>query len=394
MIYTINQKTVDSLYVHVPFCARKCDYCAFYSEPPTRDEMDRYVRALIIELEMVASDMQPKTVFFGGGTPSILSFSQWTQILKAFERLNLLGAEEWTVECNPATVSEEKARLLADYGVNRISMGVQSLDESILAKWGRIHNRSMVFKSYDLLRRIGFSNINLDLMFAIPGQSLEQWNRSLDEILVLQPEHIACYELIYEEDTVIFEQLQQGVIEETDEDLAAIMYEDMIRKLDHSGYRQYEIANFAGVRRNQHQGIPEMACGHNINYWRGGSYYGVGPSASGNIGGVRTRNSANTERYCLSLEKGERPLEWTEELSLRARAGETAAFGLRMSVGWSLDLFYQLTGFRLETEWKTEVEELIGLGWAELEGGVFRLTMLGIRFADAAAERFIMLDAE
>src|SRR5437588_7435425 len=165
-------KPVESLYVHVPFCAQKCAYCAFYSEASSGELINRYVTALVRELELVASDLKPRTIFFGGGTPSILNLRQWQQILAAMERFDLLGALEWTVECNPATVSLDKARLLRSYGVNRISMGIQSLDAALLERLGRIHTREMAFKSFDLLRQAGFDNLNVDLMFAIPGQTL------------------------------------------------------------------------------------------------------------------------------------------------------------------------------------------------------------------------------
>ncbi|MDP6893600.1 MAG: radical SAM protein, partial [Verrucomicrobiota bacterium] len=156
---------IQSLYVHVPFCAAKCEYCAFYSEASDGQQMSRYVDALIEEMELVADSVEPRTIFFGGGTPSILSIEHWRRILNAMERLNLLGAEEWTVECNPATVSTEKAKLFREFGVNRISMGVQSLDEDLLLRLGRIHSREMVIKSFNRLRDAGFDNINLDLMF-------------------------------------------------------------------------------------------------------------------------------------------------------------------------------------------------------------------------------------
>src|SRR6516162_7945734 len=157
---------ITSLYVHVPFCAQKCSYCAFYSEASSGELVNRYVEALIREMEMVAGDLRPATIFFGGGTPSLLNLKHWQRIFGAMEKANLSGAKEWTVECNPATVSLDKARLLRDHGVNRISMGVQSLDEALLDRLGRVHSRQMVFKSYDILRRAGFDNVNLDLMFA------------------------------------------------------------------------------------------------------------------------------------------------------------------------------------------------------------------------------------
>jgi len=153
---------ITNLYVHVPFCAQKCSYCAFYSEASSGEVINRYVAALSKEMDLVAVDLNPRTIFFGGGTPSLLNLKQWQQVLETMARLNLLGAEEWTVECNPATVSLDKARLLRSYGVNRISMGVQSLNETLLDRLGRIHSREMVFKSFDILRRAGFDNLNLD----------------------------------------------------------------------------------------------------------------------------------------------------------------------------------------------------------------------------------------
>src|SRR5690242_13084396 len=152
-------RPVASLYVHVPFCAHKCEYCAFYSEKGGGEAVNRYVAALIKELELVAAELKPSTVFFGGGTPSLLGVRQWEQVLSAMERLSLLGAVEWTVECNPATVSADKARLLRSYGVNRVSMGVQSLDGDLLDRLGRVHTRDMVFKSFDILRGAGFGNL-------------------------------------------------------------------------------------------------------------------------------------------------------------------------------------------------------------------------------------------
>ena len=205
---------IQSLYVHVPFCAQKCAYCAFYSEASSGEIQNRYVAALVREMEIVAPDLKPRTIFFGGGTPSLLNLRQWEIILRAMERLNLLGAEEFTVECNPATVSLDKAKLLRSFGVNRISMGVQSLDEQLLDRLGRIHSREMVFKSFDILRRAGFDNLNLDLMFAIPGQTMEIWRSTLDEALAMSSEHLSSYEVIYEDDTPLFAQLKAGEFDE------------------------------------------------------------------------------------------------------------------------------------------------------------------------------------
>jgi oxygen-independent coproporphyrinogen-3 oxidase len=382
---------VTSLYVHVPFCAQKCSYCAFYSEASSGELINRYVSALIRELELVAEDLKPETVFFGGGTPSILNLRQWEQILRAMERLNLLGATEWSVECNPATVSLDKARLLGSFGVNRISMGVQSLDEALLDRLGRVHNREMVFKSFDVLRKASFDNLNLDLMFAIPGQTPEIWRSTLAEAIAMGSEHLSSYEVIYEEDTPLFAQLRAGEFD-VDEDLACAMYEELVLRATQAGLHQYEIANFArgATRRAQDtSALPSHACRHNINYWRGGSFYGLGPSATSYVRGIRTKNWSNTQLYCEQLEKGQRAVENREELPPLARAGETAAFGLRMIAGWPFEQFRQTTGHDLRKDWREEIAQLTQKGWARLEPDRFRLTSEGLRFADSAAELFL-----
>jgi oxygen-independent coproporphyrinogen III oxidase len=382
---------IAGLYFHVPFCAQKCAYCAFYSEPSSGELINRYVDALIREMEIVADDLRPKTIFFGGGTPSLLNLRQWEQILQAMERLNLLGAEEFTVECNPATVSADKAKLFRDFGVNRVSMGVQSLDEDLLDRLGRIHSRTMVFKSFNLLRQAGFDNLNLDLMFAIPGQTLEVWRATLDEALALGSEHLSSYEVIYEDDTPLFAQLQAGEFD-VDEDLACAMYEEMIERATAAGFHQYEIANFARYRselRTSNSELLDFACRHNVNYWRGGSFYGLGPSATGYVRGVRTKNWANTQLYCEQLEKGKRAIESREELPPLRRAGETAAFGLRLVAGWLFAEFQRTTSFDLRGEWSADMNQLAGRGWADISPEGFHLTRQGLRFADAAAELFL-----
>jgi len=388
-------EAIGSLYVHVPFCAHKCAYCAFYSEASSGELVNRYVGALVRELELVAGELKPRTVFFGGGTPSLLNLRQWEKVLQAMERLDLLGAEEWTVECNPATVSLDKAKLLRDYGVNRVSMGVQSLDEKLLERLGRIHNRAMVFKSFDILRRAGFENLNLDLMFAIPSQTLETWRATLREALAMRSDHLSSYEVIYEEDTPLFQQLAAGEFE-VDEDLACAMYDELLSQAACAGFQQYEVANFArssSLSAINYQlstiNFPLHACRHNINYWRGGSFYGLGPSATGYVHGVRTKNWANTRLYCEQLEQGHRAIESREELEAVARAGETAAFGLRMVAGWPFEEFRKTTGHDLRRGWAGEMEQLAQRGWGRIATDRFQLTRQGLRFADAAAEMFL-----
>ncbi|PAW89130.1 MAG: coproporphyrinogen III oxidase [Pedosphaera sp. Tous-C6FEB] len=387
----MNVAPVSSLYLHVPFCAHKCEYCAFYSAVPKEDLVSRYVSALVRELELVAHELKPRTVFFGGGTPSLLNLKQWEQILKAFERLGLLGAEEWTVECNPATVSADKAKLLRDYGVNRISMGVQSLDERLLERLGRIHSREQVFKSFDTLRAAGFANLNVDLMFAIPSQTMDHWRATLRDAIALGSEHLSCYEVIYEDDTPLFDQLKAGEFD-VDEELTEAMYAELVTTVEANGFHQYEVANFAKSTvpiSHPKSPIPSQACRHNVNYWRGGQCHALGPSAAGYVRGVRTKNWSNTQLYCEQLEKGVRAIEQREELPPLARAGEIAAFGLRMNAGWGWEEFRGITGFALGEHWRADMEKLVAEGFAIHTPERFHLTARGLRFADYAAELFL-----
>ena len=376
---------IANLYVHVPFCMRKCSYCAFYSEASSGELIERYVVALLRELELVAADLRPRTIYFGGGTPSLLNLRQWERILTAMGRFRPGRAGEWTVECNPATVSSDKAKLLRSGGVNRISMGMQSLNEALLESLGRVHTRQMAFKSFDILRQAGFDNLNLDLMFAIPGQTIEVWRETLNEAIAMGSEHLSSYEVIYEEDTPLYELLEAGKAD-ADEDLACAMYEELVERATNAGFQQYEVANFA---RNRTLNLPSRSCCHNVNYWRGGSFYGLGPSATSYVRGVRTKNWSNTQRYCEQLEQGERAVESREELAPLARAGETAAFGLRMVEGWPFDIFRQTTGYDLRCEWADDMNQLVQQGWGRILPDRFQLTRQGLRFADAAAQLFL-----
>ena len=379
---------VASLYVHVPFCLHKCEYCAFFSRVPEPELMDRYVRALIRELNRVAADLAPRTIYFGGGTPTVLNLRHWEQILQALNPLLAKEPVEFTVESNPATLSLEKASLLRAGGVNRMSLGIQSLNDALLNRLGRVHSRDMALRAFDWLRQAGFENLNLDLMFAIPGQTMDLWRETLTEALALGSEHLSCYEVTYEEDTPLYEQLRTGRVA-VDEDMACDMYEVFVERSIQAGFVQYEVSNFA-----RHDGVapaevPSYACRHNVNYWRGGSYYGLGPSAASYVCGVRSQNWADIPRYCENLERGQRPIESSEQLSPLARAGELAAFGLRMNAGWPLALFKAVTGFDLEQEWSMEIAALVKKGFGRLDADRFQLTTKGLRFADWVAEQFL-----
>ncbi len=397
----VRHNPVSGLYVHVPFCAQKCNYCAFYSEASSGELMNRYVRALTREMAMLGEGFKPRTLFFGGGTPSLLNTRHWGEIFSAMDRCGLLQAGEITVECNPATLSLDKARMFRDNGVNRISMGVQSLDENLLERLGRVHSREMVFKSFDVLRSAGFHNINLDLMFAIPTQTMAQWRQTLAEVIAMGSEHLSSYEVIYEDDTPLFHQLQAGEFS-VDEDLACDMHEELIQTAEKAGFHQYEIANFARHEAAREPGseagkapasssplLPSLACRHNINYWRGGHYHALGPGACGYVQGVRTKNKPNTTFYCQQIEDGVRAIESEETLSPLKRAGETAAFGLRMNTGWDFEQFQDITRFDLKEDWASDMSRVVERGWGVMDDRGFRLNRRGLRFADAVASDFL-----
>lgn len=380
---------VNALYAHIPFCAKKCVYCAFYSAPPSGDIMWRYCRALIKEIEHYRDILKHETIFFGGGTPSLLDFDQWKYILQALEKFGFLPADEFTIECNPATVSLNKVKLWKDYGVNRISIGAQSFDDATLKLLGRIHTKEAIFKTFDLFRSQGFENINIDLMFGIPQQTLESWQNSVKTALSLNCEHLACYELTPEEDTEFLRLLSAGKYK-MDEELACAMYDTLVELAESAGVFRYEVSNFARNGSTEHPEIPEFACKHNINYWRGGAYCGVGASASGFVNGVRYTNMSDTEKYCALLESGKMPEKSIDKLTPFQRAGEIAAFGLRMTSGWNFEYFRQVTGFDLRVHWKREMDYLIKLNYAVADEKSFRLTPQGLRFADWAGELFLV----
>ena len=373
---------VRHLYVHIPFCAAKCDYCAFYSEPAQGERVERLLAALEREIEKVAARLEPETIFFGGGTPSILTEKQFERLLSWLEsQIPNPKSEiaEWTVEMNPATVSLEKARLLRSFGVNRASLGVQSFELAALRNdgWWMAH------ESIATLRAAGFDNLNLDFIFAIPSQTPAQWEQTLRRAIALEPQHLSTYELTYEDDTPLFRQLQAHDVARLDEATATGMFERMLELTAEAGLRQYEISNIAR---------PGCECRHNLNAWRGGDYVGVGPSACGYVDGWRYRNVPDIDAYVARIERGEPPTDHVERLSPRARAGELAAFALRMNEGISATAFEQQTGFRLDRLWPDALRDLAGQKLVEWDGERLRLTPRGRLLADSVAEAFIIVD--
>jgi|GEM_PF-45610 len=378
-----------ALYVHIPFCVRKCPYCSFYSiDSYEQDLLDRFIEALGRELELVRPRLSLRTVYFGGGTPSLLQLHHWERIAKFLEEEVRTSVQEWTVECNPGTLSEQLLVQLRAIGVNRISLGIQSTDDRVLQRLGRIHSAAEAIKSYDLVRRCGFENVSVDLIYGVPGQTLEVWADTLKTVVSLGPEHVSAYELTVEEDTQFFEMygLRYSVEQE---EVTCLMHELAADFLGQHGYVQYEVSNYARGELNHIGMVPRYACLHNVGYWKGHWYVGVGPSAASYVDGIRSVNVQDVYSYCEIVELGVRPIGYAECLPPLFRAGEIAAFGFRMTSGWDLDEFRQITGFDLMEVWNEEINQLLSLGWAELRGSRLYLTSVGLRFADQVAEMFL-----
>lgn len=365
---------VRHLYVHIPFCPKVCPYCAFYKEASDRNMTAKFLESVLAELDAFyarGGALQPETIFFGGGTPSALSTSQLDFLLTGLnERLDLSALREWTLEMNPATVSLEKARLLRSLGVNRISMGVQSWDPALLEVLGRVHSAEQAERSYAILREAGFENVNLDLIFAVPTQTREQWRASLEKTISLVPEHLSAYCLTYEEDTAFYARFQKGEWS-VDEAWDADLFEMTMDLLGEAGYAQYEISNYAR---------PGRECAHNLAYWLGADYLGLGPSAYSTCGTRRWQNVPDTAGYTRSILAGEAATGFEEAVDPATRRAEAIAFGLR-------------TGFGVPDEWlapwpETTAEYLEEGFFLRAEGRT-RLTRRGKMVADRLAEAFI-----
>jgi putative oxygen-independent coproporphyrinogen III oxidase len=365
---------VRHLYVHIPFCPKICPYCSFYKEASDRNKTQAFLEAVLKELDLRTEhlgEIRPVTIFFGGGTPSALTVKQLEFLLKGLrDRLDLAALQEWTLEMNPATVSLEKAMMLRELGVNRISMGVQSWDPAILEALGRVHSAQQARRSYEILREAGFTNVNLDLIFGVPGQSAEIWERSLLYTVNLEPEHISAYCLTYEEDTEFFRRLTRGeMLQDPESD--AELFSRTMDLFEQHGFRQYEISNYAR---------PGRECAHNLAYWSGQDYVGLGPSAFSTVGDRRWQNISDTSAYISAIQQSQAPVGFSEPLTASVRRSEALAFGLRTAHGLSeVDV----------REWNEELADLAAAGYVQTVAGRVRLTKHGRMLADSIAEIFV-----
>lgn len=372
-----NAVTDSGFYLHVPFCLRKCGYCDFYSVATGGTDFDgieAYLDAVAIELRALPAGFQPTTVFIGGGTPTELPLRELRRLLALLaETVDLRRVEEWTMEANPGTLTREKADLLRWAGVNRISVGVQSFDDDRLRFLGRIHSAAEAVAAVSLLREAGFANLNLDLIFAVPGGTLDSLRRDLAQVAALAPSHASCYGLTFEPDTPLTRRRDRGLVREVEDDEAAAQYGLVRSLLGAAGYRQYEISNFAR---------PGHACRHNLLYWSGGSYLGCGPSAHSHWGGVRWANHASLRAYCQALQGGRDPRAFAETLPPEAKARETLVMGLRRLEGVSRAGFLEATGFDYRVLGGPALDGLVAEGLLEDDHHGLRLTETGLFVSD------------
>jgi oxygen-independent coproporphyrinogen-3 oxidase len=364
---------IRHLYFHIPFCPKLCPYCSFHVEVGSKYKNRAFLDALLHEVDAAGRrwELKPCTIYFGGGTPSALSTEQLSYLFEGLrERLDLSNLEEWDLEANPATIRPEKARRLRALGVTRLSLGVQSWDDTLLTTLGRTHSAADAGRTFGVLRDAGFENLNIDLMFAVPGQTDAQWLATLEKTIALGPEHVSTYCLTYEEDTEYFRRLGAGEFIQ-DEETDALRFEQTIATLTGADFAHYEISNYARPGRESR---------HNFAYWTGADYLGFGPSAFSTIGLERWENVRDTAAYIQRVSAAESTAGFRETLAPITRAGEIAAFGMRTAAGLSIESL---------APWRSELAPHFEHGLVVEDHGRVRLTPRGKLLADSVAEVFV-----
>ena len=375
-----NRRSPLELYVHIPFCVRKCQYCDFLSGPSDEETKDRYIEALLKEIRAAehTEDYEIVSVFIGGGTPSALKAEAIASIMRTLqEKFFFCEDAEVTIEANPGTVDPEKLTIYRNVGINRLSLGLQSTDAEELKLLGRIHSYEEFLKSYEWAREAGFSNINIDLMFAIPGQTGEAWRQHLYQVAELNPEHISAYSLIIEEGTPFAEQN----LDLPDEDTEYQMYEDTAEILERYGYRQYEISNYAK------QGY---MCRHNAGYWQRLEYLGFGLGASSLYGGMRFSNTHQMREY---LKESRNPDQIRKDVTVLSRNEQIEEFmflGLRMTEGISEKKFEENFNVRLMDIYGDILQKYEETGFMEHIETKWRLTRKGIHVSNHILADFLL----
>jgi len=360
------------IYVHVPFCASTCDFCAFYQKQPGAEEVERYLMGIEREAAMVEWKRPVTTVFWGGGTPGLLAPRDLERLAGVVRAKSGGEVPEWTVEMAPASVTDARLAVLRDAGVTRISLGVQSFRAELLDALGRQHTREQIFRAYERVQAAGFRSVNLDLMFALPGQTAEAWAEDVRQAAALGPDHLSTYCLTFEEDTKLWVKLSQGRVKR-DVEREATLYEATWRQLADLGYEQYEVSNFAR---------PGQQCLHNVNTWRMDEWVGLGPSAASQHAGWRGANVADLGKWLNDLETGVRLTEDRVAVTPALRAEDALIFGLRMNAGVDLGAWQRAVP---RVPWSVVVatlDQLAAGGFLSWRGETVQLTDRGRLMAD------------
>ncbi len=374
-----------SLYIHIPFCRRKCLYCDFYSISYDHKLSYEYIEVMISQIKKLPGRFS--TVYIGGGTPTVSEPELLKRFLKALKPKLIAGGRcEFTVEANPESLDDRRIKILLDSGVNRLSVGVQSLRDGKLKKLGRLHNAGRARESVELAAKGGFSNISIDLIFGAWGERQEDWRSEVEEALALPVKHMSCYSLSYEKGTLLFKALLDKTIRPIEDGLASEMYEAAIDSLSRRGFRQYEISNFAKPGGYE--------CRHNISYWKNNSYIGLGASAVSYIDGVRAKNVSSVPEYIKRYKFGVSLIESSEKLSSVSRAKETAAIKIRTRDGIDFKWFSQKTGYDLLKLDHDAVTDMLSKDFIRYKREGARLTGVALKrrgylFCDTVSAAFL-----
>jgi oxygen-independent coproporphyrinogen III oxidase len=360
------------IYVHIPFCEQRCFYCAFTVAVSPESTYEPYVRRLIREIQFSQWNEKPETIFFGGGTPSILDGGLIEEILESLPK----GATEISLEANPGTLTDSKLERYRDAGVNRISLGVQSFRDEDLRHAGRLHTSADVLRDLESLRKHGFQNINVDLIAGLPHQRLDVWRKNLDRLERARPEHVSIYMLDVEERSAWGK--SRSLI--PDDDVFATFYMEAAERLSRTGYVHYEISNWA---------LPGFECRHNLKYWTGVPYRGFGVSAHSFTRNHRFWNTASLKEYADMLDSDTLPTSGEEELTPEMRLEEAFLIGLRRTCGFDIWNIAGELGFRYPQRWFARVCELEDAGWVQFDGKVLKLTSSGWLVANGVTEELL-----
>ena len=374
------QTKPTSAYVHIPFCTQICYYCDFSKVFIKNQPVDSYLEHLIEEYD--SYDIKKlRTLYIGGGTPTALSAPQLAFLLeKLTDKLDLSYLEELTIEANPGDLDEEKIAVLKDSPVNRVSLGVQTFNDRMLKQIGRSHSEKDIYENIANLKKAGFDNISIDLIYALPKQTMEDVKTNVAKAIALDIPHMSLYSLILENHTVFMNRMRRGKLPLPKEDLEAEMFEYIIAELEKAGFEHYEISNFSK---------PGFESRHNLMYWDNAEYYGIGAGASGYVNGVRYKNHGPIRHYLQAVEAGNARVQ-EEVLTLNEKMEEEMFLGLRKKSGVSKKRFEEKFGLSFEDQYGAVVSELTEQGLLVPDRDIVRMTKQGLFLGDTVAEKFIL----